>query len=140
MVNAIALGAAGFWSVALIWGTQSLGLPFLPAPIALPGAFMAPGLVLAAMVARCWASDHATDRDVLRNTITQAVLAFLIWPFVALTLGGAITVVMGFAFALSCAIYWLGAHVGAPLRQFGFAATFFTTVLAAVWSVVAWMG
>ena len=78
------------------------------------------------------------DQRVLANTTEQLVLALAIWPFVALSLGGAVVLVMGFAFGLARLAFWVGYHVSPPMRGFGFAATFYPTVVAAVWSVAAW--
>ena len=147
---------AGFlWAVAVVWGPQLAGLPFLPPPVALPGAFIVPGLVMLAMIGRLaqrrffddasidgqdFAPDSAAwiDQRVLANTVEQLVLALVIWPFVALSLGGAVVLVMGFGFALARLAFWIGYHISPPMRGFGFAATFYPTVVAAVWSVVVW--
>ena len=75
----------------------------------------------------------------LSNTAEQALLALLIWPFVALTMGGQVAVVLGLAFALARLAFWIGYHLAPPLRAFGFAATFYTTVLAGVWSLAIWL-
>ncbi|MFT7594402.1 MAG: hypothetical protein ACI8R4_001723 [Paracoccaceae bacterium] len=148
---------AGFlWAVAVVWGPQLAGLPFLPPPVALPGAFIVPGLVMLAMIGRLAQRrffDDATidgqdfvpdspawiDQRVLANTTEQLVLALVIWPFVALSLGGAVVLVMGFAFGLARLAFWTGYHVSPPMRGFGFAATFYPTVLAAIWSAVTWI-
>lgn len=148
---------AGFlWAVAVVWGPQLAGLPFLPPPVALPGAFIVPGLVMVAMIGRLaqrrffddtiidgqdFAPDNPAwiDQRVLANTTEQLVLALMIWPFVALSLGGAAVLVLGFAFGAARLAFWIGYHVSPPMRGFGFAATFYPTVLAAIWSVVAWV-
>jgi uncharacterized membrane protein YecN with MAPEG domain len=77
---------------------------------------------------------------VLANTSEQLLLALVTWPFVAMTLGGAVVMVMGVGFALARLAFWAGYHLSPPLRAFGFAATFYPTVLAAIWSIVAWLG
>lgn len=147
--------AGTLWALAIVWGSQRANLPFLMPQIALPGAFIAPGLVAFAMIGRLAqrrffddalidGEDFVTgsaawiDQKVLSNTIEQLVLALVIWPFVALSLGGAIVLIMGFAFAVARLLFWIGYHISPPLRGFGFAATFYPTVLAAIWSVVAW--
>ncbi len=148
--------AGALWALAVVWVPQRPGLPFLPAPLALPGAFFAPGLVMVAMIGRLalrrFCDDTIIDgadfepqsrawidQRVLSNTTEQLVLALVIWPFVALSLGGGVVVVMGIAFALARLAFWIGYHLSAPLRGFGFAATFYPTVLAAIWSLVAWL-
>ncbi|AXI53945.1 hypothetical protein SuNHUV7_01740 (plasmid) [Pseudoseohaeicola sp. NH-UV-7] len=153
-------GMAGgaLWALAVVWGGQRLaGGAFMPANVALLTAFFAPGLVMMAMIARLaqrrffddsiidgqdFAPGSAAwiDQKVLANTTEQAVLALVIWPFVATTLGGFVVLVMGVAFALSRLVFWVGYHLSPPLRGLGFAATFYTTVLAALWSVVVWVG
>lgn len=152
---AIGMIAGAVWASAVVWAPQMSGLPFLPPPLALPGAFFAPGLVMVAMIGRLAQrrffddtiidgedfepqSRAWIDQRVLSNTIEQLVLALVTWPFVALTLGGIVVVVMGIAFAIARLAFWVGYHISAPLRGFGFAATFYPTVLAAIWSLVAW--
>lgn len=155
---AIVIGmiAGALWALAVVWAPQMPGLPFLPPPLALTGAFLAPGLVMIAMIGRLAQrrffddtiidgedfepqSRAWIDQRVLANTTEQLVLALVIWPFVALTLGGVVVVVMGIAFAIARLAFWIGYHISAPLRGFGFAATFYPTVLAAVWSLAAWL-
>ncbi|WP_424984506.1 MAPEG family protein [Microbulbifer sp. S227A] len=154
----IALGmvAGAVWALAVVWGPQAPGLPFLPPPLALPAAFIAPGLVMIAMVGRLaqrrFLDDTIIDGEdfppqgparidqrVLTNTTEQLVLALVTWPFVALSLGGVVVVAMGLGFAVARLAFWGGYHLSPPLRAFGFAATFYPTVLAAVWSLVAWV-
>jgi hypothetical protein len=150
------MAAGALWALAVVAGTQAYGGPFLPANIALLSAFFIPGLILLAMIGRLAQRrffDDATidgqdfapgsgawvDQRVLSNTIEQLVLALAIWPFVAVTLGGLVVLVMGVAFGLSRLAFWIGYHISPPLRAFGFAATFYTTALAAVWSVAVWV-
>ena len=142
------------WSVALIWGTQRMDLPFIPAPVAVPGALFAPGLVLLVMIAvlalrRVFDTTPATgtepprtalDQAVVRSTVEQLALALVLWPFIANSLGGAVVLAMGFSFAAARLLHWLGYHVFPPLRAFGFTATMGPTALAALWSLNAWMG
>lgn len=151
----IGMAAGVAWSIAVVWGPQLADLPFLPPPLALPGALFLPGLVMLAMVARLaqrrffddtiidgedFTPQSAAwiDQKVLSNTAEQLILALVIWPFVAMTLGGAVVVVMGVAFAVARLAFWAGYHISPPLRGFGFAATFYPTILAAIWSAVAW--
>lgn len=149
------MAAGALWALAVIWLTLRLDLPFLPPPVALPGAFLAPGFVLAAMIGRLAqrrffddaiidgqtfspASSASVDQKVLTNTIEQLVLALMIWPFVAMSLGGALVVVLGLSFALMRVVFWTGYHLSPPLRGVGFAGTFYPTVLAGIWALVAW--
>jgi hypothetical protein len=153
----IGMAAGALWAVIVVWGGIRAGAgAFLPPPIALPGALIAPGLVIAAMVARLAQrrffdaelmhggafppdSPAGKDQRVLFNSVEQAVLAMLIWPFVAVSLGGTVVLYMGLAFALARLAFWYGYHRNPYLRAFGFAATFYPTVLAGIWAVVAWL-
>ena len=155
ILSGMVLGLA--WAVAIVAVPLGMGLPFLPAPLGLALGFIAPGLVLAAMIAvlaarRFMDSDlvdgadplpaTAAQRDqaVLTNTVEQLVLAAVLWPFVAQTLGGAVVVAMGLGFAAARLLFWLGYHIWPPLRALGFAATFYPSVVAAIWAFAAWMG
>lgn len=155
LVIMISIIAGALWSLAVVWGPQLANLPFLPPQLALPGAFIAPGLVTFVMIGRLAGrrffddaiidgqdfipgSTAWVDQKVLSNTIEQLVLALVVWPFVALSLGGAVVLAMGFGFAIARLLFWIGYHISPPLRGFGFAATFYPTVLAAAWSVLAW--
>lgn len=152
---AAGMGGGAVWALAVVAGPQIADVPFLPPPIALPGAFLGPGFVMAAMIARLaqrrFFDDEIIDGEdfspqsgawidqrVLSNTIEQIALALVIWPFVALTLGGVVVVVMGIAFALARLAFWGGYHLSPPMRAFGFAATFYPTVLAGAWALAAW--
>lgn len=143
------------WALAVVGGTQMVGGPFLPANVALLTAFFVPGLTMLAMIGRLaqrrFFDDEAingesfapgsaawVDQRVLVNTTEQIVLALAIWPFVAVTLGGAVVLVMGVAFGIARLLFWIGYHLSPPLRGFGFAATFYPTFLAALWSIVVW--
>lgn len=148
--------AGALWAIAVVAVPQGLGLPFIPPPIALPGAFVLPGLVMLAMIGRLAqrrffddaiidgeafapGSPPDIDQRVLSNTTEQLVLALVIWPFVALTLGGAAVIALGFSFAFMRLVFWAGYHLSPPLRGIGFAGTFYPTVLAAIWSGIAWL-
>ena len=145
----------GLWALAVVWGAQRVGGPFLPANIALLTAFFVPGLAMLAMIGRLaqrrFFDDDTIDGEaftpgcaawvdqrVLVNTTEQIVLALAIWPFVAVTLGGKVVVIMGVAFGISRLLFWIGYHMSPPLRGFGFASTFYPTVLAALWSIAVW--
>ncbi|TMV07869.1 MAPEG family protein [Ruegeria sediminis] len=150
------MAAGALWAFAVVGVPQQLDLPFLPLPMALPLAFLLPGLVMTAMVGRLaqrrffddaiidgesFARGTAAEIDqrVLTNTAEQLVLALAIWPFAALTLGGGVAIALGLSFGLTRVLFWIGYHRSPPLRGFGFAATFYPTVLAALWSLTAWL-
>ena len=42
---------------------------------------------------------------------------------------------LGVAFAVARLAFWAGYHMAPPLRAFGFAATFYPTVLVALWAL-----
>jgi len=155
----IALGMAGggLWALLMVGGPQWLGLSYIPAPIALPAAFVAPGLFLIAVIGflaqRRFFDDATIDGDafapgsraeiaqrVLSNTVEQLVLALAIWPLVAVSLGGAVVICLGLGFAFMRILFWVGYLVSPPLRGLGFAGTFYPTVLAAIWSLTVWLG
>jgi len=150
------MAAGALWALAVVWGGQHVSVGFVPLPMAVPVAMVLPGLVMLAMIGRLAqrrffddaiidgeafvpGSGAWVDQRVLSNTVEQAVLALLIWPFVAFTLGAPVVLVMGIAFAISRVAFWVGYHVSPPLRGFGFAATFYATALGALWAVVAWL-
>lgn len=153
----IGMAAGALWALIVVWGGIRAGTgAFMPPPIALPGALIAPGLVMAAMIGRLaqrrffdpdlrdgralpLGSPAEIDQRVLINSVEQAVLAMLIWPFVAVTLGGTVVLYMGLAFALARLAFWYGYRRNAYLRAFGFAATFYPTVLSGIWALIVWI-
>ena len=151
----IGMAAGLLWAVLVVLFGRHATVGFVPLPIVVPVATVLPGLVLAAMIGRIAqrrffddalidgdrpAADSGAeiDRRVLLNTVEQCVLALLLWPFVAYTLGGSLVLVMSAAFAIARIAFWIGYHISPPIRAFGFAATFYTTVLAALWALVGW--
>lgn len=152
----IGMAAGLLWAALVILFGRTATVGFVPLPIVVPVATVLPGLVLAAIIGRIAqrrffddalidgdrppeASGAEIDRRVLLNTVEQCVLALLLWPFVAYTLGGSLVLVMSAAFALARIAFWIGYHISPPIRAFGFAATFYTTVLAALWALVVWV-
>lgn len=152
----VGMVAGLIWALVVIGGASQANIPFVPAPVALLGAFFPGGLVICLMIGRLaqrrffdddtidgqpfdLGSGAYIDQRVLANTVEQMVLAFAIWPFVALTLGGQVIMAMGLAFAVTRLLFWAGYHISPPLRGFGFAATFYTTIVAALWSLAVWL-
>lgn len=146
------MAAGALWALAVVWGGQRINTGFLPLNIVMPLAMIAPGLVFLAVIGRLAqrrffdddtidGQDFAPgspawiDQRVLANTGEQALLALLLWPFVAFTMGGGVVVVMGVAFGVARLAFWIGYHRSPPARAFGFAATFYPTVLAMLWSL-----
>jgi len=149
---ALGMAAGALWALAVVWGGQRIDTGFLPINIVMPIAMIAPGLVLLAVIGRLAqrrffddtlidGQDFAPgspawiDQRVLVNTAEQALLALLLWPFVAITLGGGLAVVLGVAFGVARLAFWIGYHRSPPARAFGFAATFYPTVLATLWAL-----
>ncbi|WP_397542348.1 MAPEG family protein [Roseovarius salis] len=147
--------AAGLvWALLLLWVAASfVRLPVFTLMPTIMTAFLAPGLVLAAMVLRV-ALRRTGDRDMLaggplhgpavadqralQNTLEQLVLALCIWPAAAVMLGGAgpgVIVTLGGGFALTRLVYWVGCHRASHLRILGFSAGFWPTVLVALWAL-----
>ncbi|MGV6846994.1 MAG: MAPEG family protein [Marinibacterium sp.] len=151
----VGMGAGALWALVLVWLPQTIKPPFFPLNTAIIGALVPGGLVMLALVARLAqrrffddamidgemyppGSAAEIDQRVLTNTAEQLLLAVVLWPFVALTLGGLVAICLGIGFALARLAFWVGYHLSPPLRAFGFAATFYPTVLATLWSVVWW--
>lgn len=149
-----------FWGVALIWiGTVHVNIPIFSFVWALALAFLFPGLVLAAIVGRIAhrgqfegpSADGAPvapgkgaeiDARVLQDSIAQSVMALLIWPAAGLLLavdGPGAVLCLGLGFAIARICFWIGHHRSPTLRAFGFAATFYPTLLVAGWAVLWWL-
>ena len=117
---------------------------------------MAPGVVLMLMIGRIAqrrffdaglidgaapAPGSAADIDnrVLKNTVEQSVLALCLWPAISVMLftdGPGVVLALSVGFAVARLAFWWGYHKSPPLRAFGFAATFYPTVLALLWALV----
>lgn len=144
MRQKIGLAAGLVWAVALL-GIAALfvRLPVFTLMPTIMTAFLAPGLVLAAMIGRAALrreDDGAeTEARLVRDTVAQMVLALAVWPAAAVMLGedGPGTIVtLGGGFALARLAFWLGFHRAPGLRDFGFFATFLPTVLVALWALL----
>lgn len=151
------MAAGTIWSVVLIWiGSVHVNIPPFSRLVVSPFFALAPGIVLVCMVgwiaARRFFSPGLIDGDmpapgshadidqrVLRNTVEQAVIALCLWPplsFLLLDDGLGVVMVLSVNFALARLLFWAGYHVSPPLRAFGFAATFYPTVLALIWGAL----
>ena len=152
------LGAA--WGVGLVWfGTVYVNLPIFTYTWTLALAFLFPGLVLAALIGRLaqrrffdsaiidgqpFAPGSGADIDarVLQNTLEQIVLALVLWPatgYILATDGPGVVVSLGIGFALARVVFWVGYYIAPPLRAFGFAATFYPTLIALGWAGLWWV-
>ncbi len=153
----IAIGnvVALLWSVAIIWLPQTMTPPFLPFNTLIIMAVLPGGLVMMLLIIRqalrrffddntiegeafLPGSGADIDQRVLSNTTEQLMLALVLWPFVALTLGALVVLFMGVGFGVARLAFWFGYHVSPALKAFGFAATFYPTVLATLVSVFKW--
>lgn len=80
---------------------------------------------------------------VLRNTLEQCVLAALVWPALAVSLPPdrlGVIPALGFGFLVARIAFAAGYSRGAGARSFGFAATFYPTVAAALWALALAVG
>ncbi|WP_299848519.1 MAPEG family protein [uncultured Roseovarius sp.] len=144
------------WSAGMLWvAANFVTLPVFTLIPTIMTAFLAPGIVLLLMIGRLAQRrffDHTIidgapfapgsgaeiDQRVLTNTTEQLVLGLCIWPASAVILAGAgpgVIVVLGLNFALARLLFWGGYHLSPPLRAFGFAASFYPTVLVAGWTL-----
>jgi uncharacterized membrane protein YecN with MAPEG domain len=144
----IGMAAGLVWAVAVLWIGRQIPVPMAMMQPTLMGASFGPGVVLALMIGRLaqrrffdddsidgqpLTDGAAVDVRVLQNTVEQVVLALCIWPLVGFFLGAGTVLALGIGFAVARLAFWVGYHVAPPLRAFGFAATFYPTVLAALW-------
>lgn len=148
--------SGAIWAVVIVLVPLRLDLPFVPPTLALPAAFLIPGLVMALMIGALAArrffnadlidgqppaqnSAAQIDQRVLTNTVEQLLLALLVWPFIGFSLGGVSILALGLSMAVARLLFWAGYHVSAPLRAFGFATSFYPTLFGAFWAVWIWV-
>lgn len=144
----VGMAAGLVWAVAVLWIGRQIPVPMAMMQPTLMGAAFCPGVVLVLMIGRLaqrrffdddtidgqpLTGGAAIDARVLQNTVEQVVLALCIWPLVGFFLGAGTVLALGIGFAVARVAFWVGYHVAPPLRAFGFAATFYPTVLAALW-------
>lgn len=149
-------GAAGcLWAAGVVWaGVRLVEVPVFALLPTLASAFIGPGLVLALLILvqslRRRANDAPetapgakTDAQVLHDTLEQVALALCLWPptgYLATGAGPSLVAALGVAFVPARLAYWTGCRVSAPLRTFGFAATFGATLFAFGFAVVSAFG
>jgi len=152
--NLIGIAAGLVWAVALlVLAAVFVRLPVFTLIPTIMIAFLAPGLVMAAMAGRLAlrrlraapgiaagtsVAAKRTDVRVLRDTVEQMVLALAVWPAAAVMLGAVgpgTIVVLGAGLALARLAFWAGCHHAPALAAFGFAASFCPTVLVALWAL-----
>lgn len=149
----LAGGAVGtLWALAVVWLPGQGVQPFIPVNLALIYAFLPAGLVMMLLIGRIAlrrfnneelmdgaapgpGTRAEVDQRVLRSTTEQAVLALLLWPFIAMSLGATTVIAMGLSFGLARLVFWTGYHVSPPLRMLGFAASFYPTLLGTLWAL-----
>lgn len=149
-VIAASMALSMLWAFAMVWWGRGPG-EALPS---MAKAFLPGGLAMAAMVGRLaqrrffdpgiidgepfvTGSGAEIDQRVLTNTAEQLVLAMALWPFAGLVLGWGLLPWLGVSFGVSRVLFWVGYHLSPPLRGLGFAASFYPTVVAALWALVA---
>lgn len=147
----IATGAGLLWAIAVIIIGTMLDIPPFSRVLIAPYFFLAPGLVLIAMVVahtirglsthdpETVSSGSAIDAAVVRDTVNHAVLALSLWPalsFVWLNDGLGLVMSLSVAFAIARILFWIGAHKSAVLRLFGLMATLLPTLLALLWGLL----
>lgn len=76
------------------------------------------------------------DQRVLQNTVEQLVLAAFLWPLIGKVLGDGMVLTLALSFVIARLTFWIGYHLSPPLRAFGFAATFYPTILVAVFAML----
>lgn len=153
----LGMAAGALWGLGLVW----IGVTFVSIPIfllvpTLALSFLGPGIVLAVLIGRLAARrffDDATidgapfapgsggdiDQRVLQNTLEQLALALALWPPIAYLMLGAgpgVVTCLGIGFVIARVAFWVGYHLWPPLRAFGFAATFYPTLIALIWALV----
>ncbi len=151
------MAAGGFWGIALVWIGTALDIPIFSFVWTLALAFLFPGLFLAAVIGRLaqrrffddaiidgepLTGPAEIDQRVLTNTVEQLVLALALWPVIGYLLandGPGIVLMLGIGFAGARLAFWLGYHLSPPLRAFGFAGTFYPTLIALAWAVLTWL-
>ena len=149
-VIAASMALGMLWSLGLVWLGRGPGDPVTSIALGLmPG-----GLIMAAMIGRlaqrrffddaiidgqpfATGSGAEIDQRVLTNTAEQLVLAAALWPFAGWALGWGLLPVLGVSFAATRVLFWLGYHLSPPLRGVGFAASFYPSVVAVLWALVA---
>ena len=146
----MALGAV--WAVLLVWLPGRGPQPFIPLNLALIYAFAPGGVIMLLIVGRLAGrrffddaiidgeayppgSGGEIDQRVLTNTVEQMALAVLLWPLVATSLGAVTVIAMGVSMGVARILFWIGYHISPPLRSLGFAASFYPTVLATLWTL-----
>ena len=144
------LGA--IWSLLVVWLPGQGPQHFITINLALIYAFVPGGIVMMLVILRIaerrFFSDALMDGDapepgsaadidqrVLSNTMEQMLLAVLLWPFAITFLGSVTVIAVGLAMGVARLAFWIGYHVSPPLRIFGWAASFYPTVLATAWSL-----
>ncbi len=156
----IGMALGMLWGIGLIFiGSAYLRIPIFSfnwvVALALLLAAIVPALAVARLAARRFFDDTAIDgaafppgspgdidSRVLQNSIEQLVLAVAVWPasgILLATTGPGVVLCLGIGFLIARLAFWIGYHVSPPLRAFGFAASFYPTVLVLIWAVVFWI-
>lgn len=155
----ILIGMAGgvVWSILLIWiGSTQVSIPTMMRQLIQPFYAIGPGIALVAVIGviacRRFLTEGLIDGEtpppgsrteidlrVLRNTLEQAAVALCLWPVISILLytdGPGVVMALTVGFPIARLAFWIGYHVSPPLRAFGFAATFYPSVLALLWALL----
>lgn len=153
--------AGALWGAIVVHiGVVHVDIPIFSLSWTLAFALMLPGLFLAAVIGRLAHRRYgdearagglapepgeaaAIDGKVLQNSVEQMVLALATWPAIGYFLatdGPGVVLCLGIGFALARVAFWIGYHLSPPLRAFGFAATFYPTLMALGWTLLRWLG
>lgn len=154
----VGMAAGAVWGLVLVRiGVTQVNLPIFTQVPMLVFAFLGPGLVLLALIGRLaqrrffddsiidgkpFVPNSSADIDarVLQNTMEQMVLALALWPTITYLMlgdGPGVVACLGIGFVIARLAFWIGYHVSPPLRAFGFAATFYPTIIALIWALIA---
>lgn len=137
-------GVLGFvWAIAVVVLPGQVPWDFIPFNLALSYAFAPGGLVVFFILLRVALRsadvdrvvDQDVDRAVLIDTGAIMLVALLMWPLVITFLDSVTVIAMGLSAGVALLVYWIGAHWAAPLRAFGWAASFWPTGVAVVWVI-----
>ncbi len=158
--------AAGGLTAILIIGLGAATNPFgFPAELPMDDKIAvavrsaaAPGLILAVAIARLAKHRFFTPEDIdagaaqtssskaqmlqsmLQNTLEQAVLAVIAYGFWAVTMPSAwlsVCYLAAAAFVIARILFFVGYERGAPARSFGFALTFYPSLLILIIAIAA---
>lgn len=136
----LAPGCGVVWAVGVLAVGRQVPVPLAMIQPALMGAFLGPGLVLAALLgglALTGQQNAGRPLERLRDdTMAHLLLALCIWPLTGFFLGAGTVLTLGLAFVVARAVFWVGTYRSDTLALVGWWATFLPTLAAA--ALVLW--